>query len=266
VPDQIASLGRHACGVRLQVLSDLHLERGGGPPLIADADVLVLAGDIARGVAGLQAASTWSPGPVIYVSGNHEPYGDGLPNLTSRLRKAAKAFPGRVHMLERDEVTTGGVRFLGCTLWSAFDVGGVEERDRAMGICGDLVNDYEHIAWSPAGRALRPQDTLRLHQLSRRWLERRLATPHDGPTVVVTHHAPLLPREPATDPLWRALAGAFVSDLTGLMGASRAALWIHGHTHRRVDVEVRGTRVVSNPRGYPHEPVEGFDPELVLDI
>jgi hypothetical protein len=29
--------------VRLHLLSDLHLERGGGPPLAADADVLVLA-------------------------------------------------------------------------------------------------------------------------------------------------------------------------------------------------------------------------------
>ena len=69
-----------------------------------------------------------------------------------------------------------------------------------------------------------------------------------------------------TDPLARALAGAFVSDLTALMGADRVAMWIHGHTHRRVNVTVQGTRVVSNPRGYPHEPVEGFDPGLVLKI
>ena len=47
---------------------------------------------------------------------------------------------------------------------------------------------------------------------------------------------------------------------------ARTALWIHGHTHRCVDVAVRGTRVVSNPRGYPHEPVDGFDAGLVLEI
>jgi hypothetical protein len=29
---------------------------------------------------------------------------------------------------------------------------------------------------------------------------------------------------------------------------------------------MRGTRVLSNPRGYPHEPVEGFDPGLVIEI
>jgi predicted phosphodiesterase len=253
--------------VRLQVLSDLHLERGGGPPPRADADVLVLAGDIGRGVTGLEAAAGWWPErPIVYVAGNHEPYGDGLPHLTGRLRVAAGAFGGRVHVLERDEIVIGGVRFLGCTLWSDFAAGGRGERDRAMAICGDMVNDYELIAWTPAGRPLRPADTLRLHQASRRWLQHRLDTPHDGPTVVVTHHGPLPPRERLADPLWRALAGAFVSDLRRLMGAERAAMWIHGHTHRRVDVAVQGTRVVSNPRGYPHEPVAGFDPLLVHEL
>lgn len=249
------------------MLSDLHLERGGDPPRVADADVLVLAGDIGPGVAGLRAAAGWwNEHPIVYVSGNHELYGHGLPNLTGQLRTAATSFKGRVHVLERDEVVLGGVRFLGCTLWSDFDVGGAEERDRSMAICADVINDYEHIAWTPAGRTLRPQDTLRLHRISRRWLEHRLEMPFDGPTVVITHHAPLAPRDRPTDPLRRALAGAFISDLAGLMGADRVAIWIHGHTHRRVDAVVRGTRVVSNPRGYPHEPVEGFDPGLVLDV
>ena len=36
------------------------------------------------------------------------------------------------------------------------------------------------------------------------------------------------------------LAGAFVSDLTDLMGGERVALWIFGHTHRWADVDVRG--------------------------
>ena len=253
--------------MRLCVLSDLHLERGGGLPSAPAADILVLAGDIGTGVSGLRAVATWwRERPIIYVSGNHEPYGDGLPNLTGQLRIAATAFEGRVHVLERDEAVIGGVRFLGCTLWSDFEVGSAQERDTAMAICGELVNDYEHIAWTPEARTLRPDDTLHLHRISRRWLEQRLSARHDGPTVVVTHHGPLPPRDLPEDRLWRALAGAFVSDLTGLMGADRTALWIHGHTHRRIDVTVRGTRVVSNPRGYPDEPVEGFDPALTLEL
>ena len=255
--------------MRLHVLSDLHLERGGGPPpVVADADVLVLAGDIGPGTAGLEAAAAWAPAgqPVLYVSGNHEPYGGALPEITGRLRIAAAA-DDRLRVLERDEHVLGGVRFLGCTLWSDFAVAGDgAERERAKAICRRIVNDYTHIGWAPEERRLDPDDTVRLHATSRRWLEARLDAPFDGPTVVVTHHAPLGPSEPIADPLRRAIAGAFVSDLAPLMGAGRAALWVFGHTHRRVDVEVAGTRVLSNPRGYPHEPVAGFDPALVVEV
>jgi predicted phosphodiesterase len=50
------------------------------------------------------------------------------------------------------------------------------------------------------------------------------------------------------------------------MGEERVALWIFGHTHRVADLNVRGTRVISNPRGYPHEPVAGFDPACVVEL
>jgi hypothetical protein len=43
-------------------------------------------------------------------------------------------------------------------------------------------------------------------------------------------------------------------------------LWIYGHLHRAADLEVAGTRLVSNPRGYPHEPVDAFEPGLVVDL
>jgi predicted phosphodiesterase len=66
--------------------------------------------------------------------------------------------------------------------------------------------------------------------------------------------------------VWRALACAFASDVTELMGEERVALWIFGHTHRVADLKVRGTRVISNPRGYPHEPVAGFDPACVVEL
>jgi predicted phosphodiesterase len=253
--------------VRVHVLSDLHLERGGMPPAAADADVVVLAGDVGRGVLGLKAAiASWPEQPIVYVHGNHEPYGHGLPDLVGQLRTVAALPAGHARVLERDEAVIDGVRFLGCTLWSDFEVAGAHERERAMAICGELLNDYEHIRWTPQARTLRPEDTLRLHRASRRWLQHRLNTRFPGPTVVVTHHSPLPPREYIADPVRRALAGAFVSDLTDLMGSARVAVWIHGHTHRRVDLTLHGTRVVSNPRGYPDAPVEGFEPGLVVEL
>ena len=82
--------------------------------------------------------------------------------------------------------------------------------------------------------------------------------------MVVTHHAPLF-RAQLRDPVERALAGAFASDLTAMMGAEQADLWIFGHTHIAADLDVAGTRVVSNPRGHPHQPVTHFEPGRVIE-
>jgi predicted phosphodiesterase len=250
--------------VRLHVLSDLHLEQDRFTPEPVESDVVVLAGDVWTGTKGIEWARQWADGrPVLYVAGNHEFYGHAVPELVDQLRASAAGSP--IHVLENDEVTIDGVRFLGCTLWSDFDFDGVEHRAESMRVCERVVNDFGHITFSPDDRALAPRDARALHLESRRWLRERLAEPHDGATVVITHHAPLIRGRPSR-PLLRAVAGAFASDVTELMGAERAALWIFGHTHRWADVEVRGTRVVSNPRGYPHQPVAEFDPGYTIDV
>lgn len=253
----------HDAGMRLHVLSDLHLERAPFTAPHADADVVVLAGDIARGSRGI----SWARGragarPVLYVAGNHEFYGHSAPALVDELR--ATAAGSRVIVLENDEVLLGGVRFLGCTLWSDFDYDGEERRGQSMDLCRRVVNDFEHITFTPTGNTLTPEDARSLHLDSRRWLAERIRQPHEGPTVVITHHAPLHRQRPSSASL-RALAGAFVSDLTDLMG-DPVALWIFGHTHVVADLEVNGTRVLSNPRGYPNQPAADFDPDLTIEV
>ena len=250
--------------VRLHVLSDLHLEHAEFRSPAVHADAIVLAGDVAPGTAGIEWMRRHGDGrPIIHVAGNHEFYGHDLPGLIPRLKHAALG--SGIHVLENDEVVIDGVRFLGCSLWSDFDFAGAESRSDTMRICERLVNDYKRIRVSDSDRPLRAQDTRELHLASRAWLAARLAAHHDGPTVVVTHHAPVVRGRPQ-NPLMAAVGGAFASDLSELMARERVALWIFGHIHRSVDTEVNGTRVLSNQRGYPHEPVAGFDPGLVVEI
>ena len=256
--------GGHDLTVRLHVLSDLHLERAPFAPQGVDADAVVLAGDIATGTRGVEWAREWAgERPVLYVAGNHEFYGHAIPGLIGQLRSAAAGSP--VSVLENDEVILGGIRFLGCTLWSDFDFDGRERRARSMAICERFVNDFAYIEFGPGSRTLAARDTRTLHLASRRWLAKRLELPHDGPTVVITHHQPLVRTRPERPEL-RALAGAFASDVTDLMGGDRVALWIYGHTHRTADLELSGTHILSNPRGYPHERVAGFDPACVVEL
>ncbi len=75
----------------------------------------------------------------------------------------------------------------------------------------------------------------------------------DGKTVVITHHGPF-PGAISKNFLHSALNPAFVVDMSDLMLEYEPDLWIYGHTHGQfMDTHVGKTRVVSNPRGYPHE-------------
>lgn len=240
--------------MKVHILSDLHLEFAGFDVPTTDADAVILAGDIHPGDQGVRwALDTFAGLPVIYVPGNHEYYDYELPGLTRRLQREADGT--NVHVLENDSVVTGGVRFLGCTLWTDFQLDG--NATLAGFRAQQVLPDFRRIWYAPEGRPLHPADTMMLHAESKAWLTEQLSL-DDRPTVVVTHHAPATPsiadyfvREP--------LNPAFVSELDALVAGSGALLWVHGHTHTAFDYRLGATRVVCNPRGYPKEAVAGFD-------
>jgi predicted phosphodiesterase len=250
--------------MRIHVLSDLHLERAPFTPPVVEADVVVLAGDVAQGTQGVTwAAATWPRTPVVYVAGNHEPYRHRWPSVVEEMRQAARGT--QVHVLENQAVVLGCVRFLGCTLWTDFDAAGEETRAAMMRLGALLMNDYRHITRDQDGATLRPADTRDRHLASRAYLDAALSSPHDGPTVVVTHHAP----HGGALPFWcrqPPLVAACLSRLESLMGAARVTLWVHGHTHWNVDRKVQGTRVVSNQRGYPRQRIPWWDPGKVVEV
>jgi predicted phosphodiesterase len=255
--------------MRLWVLSDLHTEFGhpAPPPPPVAPDVIILAGDIGTNLSGFRAAEALAAdAPVVYVAGNHEYYGQALPRLTDKLRglSAASSSSG-VHFLEDEQVVIGGVRFLGCTLWTDFGLLGPGRLAAAREAAGGAMTDYRRVRKSPEFRRLRPADTAAVHAASRRWLTARLAEAHDGPTVIVTHHAPsarsLRPGQPRG-----LIDAAYASDLDELVAGSGAALWVHGHTHLCVDYVLGRTRVLSNARGYPDEESEGFRADCVVEL
>lgn len=244
--------------MRIRVLSDLHLEVAPFDPPAAAAEVVVLAGDIHNGAAGVEWARRHFAAPVIFVAGNHEPFDAEFHATATALRAAAAG--SNVHVLDCGETVLGGVRFLGCTLWSDFALYGPAGREIALESLRRIAPDFRVIAFG--GRRFTTDDWLALHHAHRAWLAARLAAPFAGPTVVVTHFLPhpgsIAPRF-ATHPL----NPAFASDLGPLL--ARASLWIHGHTHAARDYRVEGARVVCNPRGYPGEPT-GFRPDLVVTL
>ncbi len=259
--------------MRFALYSDLHLELPHDPwelpPL--DVDMVILAGDIGKHTHGLAwAANVFRhasmPPQIVYVAGNHEYY-DAHLGMLAELRRPQWKIAG-ISFLECDTLLLPGLRVLGCTLWSGFDLNGTDRLSEHMSYAKLGINDY-WLIHAAGGKALQPSDTRKLHQKAVRWLDSELAQPFDGKTVVVTHFAPhrgcVAPRHQGSD-----LSPYFVSDLTWLMKKHRIDMWCHGHTHTNNDfIAENGCRVVSNQRGYPYEAAAGntgFRPDLVIEV
>lgn len=258
--------------MKLLVLSDLHLEHAAFEvPRDVDYDLVVLAGDIqtpgTRAVRWAQRPTTFAGKPVVLVPGNHEYYGTCIGAQLSEMRDAARG--SNVHVLDRDAVTINGVRFIGTTLWTDFqlpvrraeespesDVArALEEANRRLMdfrlIDVHYQEDFVRGDWPPRERRrpLRAEDTLAEHYVDRDWLRRELDRAHYGHTVVVTHHGPSresVDEQFVGDPL----TPAFVSHLPSDFFPGSLTLWVHGHTHTSCNYDRAFSKVICNPRGY----------------
>ena len=246
--------------MRLQILSDLHLEFGDYAPEQTRADVVILAGDIHVGCHGIKWVKEHFPEqPVIYVMGNHEFYHHSMSGVFKEFRAATGS--GNICLLENQSVQIGDFTFLGCTLWTDFKLW--PNADKAMLAAGDAMQDFRTIKMST--ELVQPEDSLMMHVASVRWLQHQLRKCNPEKTVVITHHAPSGKSIP---PFHKGniLNAAFASDLDWLVKKSRVPLWIHGHTHYSVDYKMGRTRIFSNQRGYPHELDPGFASNAVIEL
>lgn len=229
--------------------------------LAGTADLLVLAGDIGRmrsrrDVSTLhyaEQAAAYLGCPALVVPGNHEYYRGSFEDERDALLAARAA---GVTVLDRGEARyacePASLRVLGATLWTDYAVLG----DPGLGMfeAGRTFEDHRLITRRGGGPFL-PRDALAEHRLARAWLAQKLAEPHDGPTLVVTHH---VPHSAARNPVFGAtpLSPAFDSDCGDLIAAAARAkvlAWIFGHHHWSLELEVGGVRLVSAQLGYPGE-------------
>jgi predicted phosphodiesterase len=251
--------------LKIHILSDLHTEHVAYQRHQVDCDVVVFAGDVASGAKGLQRMRQDYPvQEIIYVPGNHEFYRLDRVKALAGMRVIAKSLG--IHLLDNDELILGSTRFLGSTLWTDFELFGVDEKPYAMQEGRYYLNDFKLI--QEGDKLFTPQRSIELHRESVTWLEQQLNREVAGvkATVVVTHH---LPSMSSVSSRYRnsLLSACFASNLNHLLGKSQ--LWIHGHTHDSFDYELNGTRVICNPHGYQtFNGIENsdFDPLKVVEV
>ncbi|MDD2747237.1 MAG: metallophosphoesterase [Acidithiobacillus ferrooxidans] len=260
--------------MKIAYASDLHLEFDSSLTLtgLSTADVLVLAGDVdtmpeyyAEFLRKLRLAYA---GPVIFVLGNHEYYNGIFPDDRQKYREAI-AQDRQAFLLENQSVIMDGVCFLGATLWTDFASG------RQMRSCRRMMSDFDVIfdgasalqgIGTPYGHSenITPEAIFQVHQDNIAWLDDQFtrslqgANPWQGPTVVVTHHAPSFQSQHprfAGSPI----SGGFCSNQEHRIQRWQPNVWIHGHVHDPMDYRIGktplqgATRVLCNPWGYPDE-------------
>ncbi|GIQ88279.1 hypothetical protein KIPB_010490, partial [Kipferlia bialata] len=208
---------------------------------------------------------------VLVVSGNHEYYRvKYYANLTidqcnARMEAVCSSLPN-VHFLNMTSVVIEGVRFSGCTLWSALRGGSQVPH------C--LMDFKEILDFSKRrSRSLAPSINAynSLHREHREFLEEILeeypntpSTPH----VIVTHHGPLMDMNTMVAEAGAPdLSDGFVSDLSDLFETESApCLWVSGHTHHRLRVQFNGVLSVANCHGYPGEAESAGYQSVVVDV
>jgi len=251
--------------VRLQLLSDLHLETEVFQPTPAPgAELLVLAGDVDSSWAGLEPFRGW-PVPVLFVAGNHEFDEREITQAWPALRDRCAALGIRLLECESLVVPDAAgkrIRFVATTRWCDFDLFGAAQRERAMRAATYFMKIMR------ATRHGEPLDAAAVREealVCGNWLRDEL--PRRGAwdaTVAVTHFAPSLL---SADPRYGNQPGtaSFCNADDALLPF--ADLWLHGHLHCQHDYRVGKTRVVCNSRGHARKgEADAHQPMLVLEV
>jgi hypothetical protein len=262
--------------MKIQIMSDLHLEFGDMKIENHGADVLILSGDILvkkdfehKPIFGnfLDRCSKTFPN-VVYVAGNHEFYGSHLSETLCFLREICgehSEYPN-IHFLDNSTVEINGVVFVGSTLWTDCN----EENPITLNTILTRMNDF-HIIRNDLREAdlktgyypkLHPLDTAEFHKKTLSYFHEVLETNSGKKCVVVGHHAP---SKVSTHPKYSRdihINGAYSSDLSNfILDHPQIKLWTHGHTHDSFDYMIGPTRIVCNPRGYA-----GYDVNPQFDM
>ena len=173
--------------MKVQYLSDLHLEVASMTLPVSDADVVILAGDIhSNGRKAIDWASGF-PQDVIYVLGNHEFYTGGtITEQPQELKDYARKYLN-VHLLDDEFIVIKDVDFYGCTLWTDFKLYG--KADVAFYYAEKSMSDYRRINFNNV-QTFTPAIAAALHKKSIDWLDKAIRSSCYSKNVIVTHHFP----------------------------------------------------------------------------
>ena len=276
---------------RFLAWSDLHQELAPFSPPGRDVlaplgplDAVLVAGDISSHddfVPALVRIAEATALPVVAIYGNHDFWGSSLEQVrrahAGQLASLRLQRPDvDIRLIDRDVTEIAGVRIIGATLWTDYRFGNAPQ-DLNFFYATRGMKEFDRIKGNPTRPTLEefsrtdrltPQDLLREHEMDLAHIVATTELPHDGPTLVMTHHVPH-PQAMNSRYAMHSLNASFVSDLSEVIAELPISAWLYGHVHDGRNIEVAGrdadVRLITNPRGYEHE-TTAFDPLFLIEL
>lgn len=280
--------------MKIQIVSDLHLEFGDIEINNKGADVLVLSGDITVAEYLHDIGADFNPyesgaltkltrkmetamrtreffkrvsqefEQVVYVAGNHEHYHGKWGAAHTYLEELVAPFDN-VAYLNRSLIVHKGVTFVGGTLWTDMN----RHDPLTLHAVQDMLNDFQVIRNDLLGYTkLKPATVAVQHRHTVDYFKVAVRDLKDDKVVVVTHHAPSFRSVHQHYKNETLMNGAYASDLSEfILDNPQIKLWTHGHMHDPSDYMIGETRIVCHPRGYANTSESfGFDGGKVVEI
>ncbi len=251
--------------MKIQILSDLHIEYEYLDIPNIGADILILAGDILVGKDSVKYIENFRKNykEVIYVPGNHEYYGGNISMVSKEISEMCEQ--ADIKFLDNNHFIMDDYCFIGSTLWTDFRLYG-EELEKIgfyMNRARNALNDFNLIRY--ASMYFSPSHCATLSLMSQNYIKENLEKYKKKKKIVITHHAPSM-KSVHEKYLGNILNPCFANNLDNLV--SQSDIWIHGHVHDSFDYKIGKARVLANPRGYSSKGVnenKSFNPCLILE-
>lgn len=223
--------------MKLGIFSDLHLEHDQGPEFynfVPEEGVFYINAGDTDATAMFKNNFIHEHEEIMFsILGNHDYWeGDFI------------EYPESMHIRE-----VGGLKIAGATLWTQIaDYG-------RFGKYQQNLNDGHYI------NGMNFDNYNRIHMLHREFLFDSKAD------IIVSHHSPSMAgmtERFKNDEMNYCYHNNFFDRIYEMEHPPK--LWIHGHTHEPMNYMIKSTRVLCNPRGYPHDECYWNFKPLIVEI
>lgn len=248
--------------MKIKLLSDLHMEGRKFYYEWHGEDVVFLAGDIHtknRHEELIEQIPQWVE--IYMVPGNHEYYDGDFDEVNTFLTGLQKQFDNFTFLNNKAAWLKDGTAVFGGTMFTDFTLDGIGEQWFARHHAARGIADFGLIGrgnrnWTTADHEEQHAIFCKELQLWKKHTEgkRRIVMTHFMPTAIGT---PAIYMNSSLNPYFTQNMHQYMPGID---------YWFCGHGHDPRDVNIAGTRVLMNPRGYRGENEYGFRPECTIEI